>query len=306
MNLQEIKTAVSAGKTVLYGRAKVICDKHNQWMIVDQINKYAIGLTWEDGETMNGEESEFHVELEQQPTEKAVHDSYRSLSFVDVQAYADEHSLNIEGAENYREAAQALYAELYPPTPTAAAIEFNGVRLTAEEFLDDPTYLLVNRVELESELADAEMHRIYSPAQYQKLTQPAEDGNGTTWTEEGQEIYNDLIDYFSGIIMKCSAPTGLNEDQPAEQEKHEFNDEQLLADIKKGRYSGMDFIGLNLEETVGGDGRGSRTWELSLIAHDEDEIIETYTYFDREKAEDDAEALIVMFPTWNDDDVSYE
>lgn len=62
MNLQEIKSAVMNGQTVMYGgRSKVICDKHNQWLIVDQINGYTIGLTWEDGTTMNGNETEFYI-----------------------------------------------------------------------------------------------------------------------------------------------------------------------------------------------------------------------------------------------------
>lgn len=62
MNLQEIKSAVMNGQTVMYGgRSKVICDKHNQWLIVDQINGYTIGLTWEDGTTMNGSAKEFYI-----------------------------------------------------------------------------------------------------------------------------------------------------------------------------------------------------------------------------------------------------
>lgn len=79
MNLQEIKSAVMNGQTVMYGgRSKVICDKHNQWLIIDQINGYTIGLTWEDGTTMNGSENAFYIaaatpEEDEEATELIVH-----------------------------------------------------------------------------------------------------------------------------------------------------------------------------------------------------------------------------------------
>lgn len=64
MTLQEIKTAVMNGKTVHWANTSyvVICDKHNQWLIHCPSNGYTIGLTWEDGVTMNGKESDFFIQ----------------------------------------------------------------------------------------------------------------------------------------------------------------------------------------------------------------------------------------------------
>jgi hypothetical protein len=39
----------------------VICDKKGQWLIVCSLNGYTMGLTWRDGVTMNGKESEFFI-----------------------------------------------------------------------------------------------------------------------------------------------------------------------------------------------------------------------------------------------------
>lgn len=62
MTLEEIKAAVAHGKTVHWSNEyyTVICDKHNQWMIKGQ-NGHCIGLTWADGETMNGKPEEFYI-----------------------------------------------------------------------------------------------------------------------------------------------------------------------------------------------------------------------------------------------------
>lgn len=72
MNAQEIKAAVANGKTVYYGNNtyKVICDKYNQWMILCTTNNHAIGLTWQDGVTLNGEESKFFVEEQESKLRK--------------------------------------------------------------------------------------------------------------------------------------------------------------------------------------------------------------------------------------------
>ena len=61
MNLQEIKSAVEAGKNVYHGSGlyKVIKDSKNQWLIKCTSNGYCIGLTHKDGVTLNGQESEF-------------------------------------------------------------------------------------------------------------------------------------------------------------------------------------------------------------------------------------------------------
>jgi len=67
MKLQEIKDAVLAGKTVYWKNSnyKVLNDDNNDWLIVynhGQSNQNCIGLTWRDGETLNGEEEDFKVE----------------------------------------------------------------------------------------------------------------------------------------------------------------------------------------------------------------------------------------------------
>jgi hypothetical protein len=62
MNLQEIKAAVKAGKTVYCGNeAYVVIEAKGQWLIRCLLNDYCIGLTWLDGTTMNGKPEEFYV-----------------------------------------------------------------------------------------------------------------------------------------------------------------------------------------------------------------------------------------------------
>jgi hypothetical protein len=62
MNLQEIKDAVTEGKNVYWAnkRYKVVKDKIGQWLITCDGGS-AIGLTHQDGVTMNGEEDEFFM-----------------------------------------------------------------------------------------------------------------------------------------------------------------------------------------------------------------------------------------------------
>jgi hypothetical protein len=64
MNLQQIKEAVEAGKTVHWSNRayKVIKDSIGQWLIVCSINDHCIGLTWRDNITMNGREDEFYIQ----------------------------------------------------------------------------------------------------------------------------------------------------------------------------------------------------------------------------------------------------
>ena len=64
MNLQEIKDAVNAGLKVHWSNMAydVICDKNGKWLIKCSLNGYCIGLTWADGKTLNGNESEFFIE----------------------------------------------------------------------------------------------------------------------------------------------------------------------------------------------------------------------------------------------------
>jgi hypothetical protein len=63
MNLQEIKGAVEAGKTVHWASKgyRVIKDSIGQWLIHCTMNDTYIGLTWRDNVTMNGEESQFFL-----------------------------------------------------------------------------------------------------------------------------------------------------------------------------------------------------------------------------------------------------
>jgi hypothetical protein len=63
MSLDEIKAAVLVGKTVHWAsRAyRVVQDEIGQWLIVCDLNEYAIGLTWRDGVTVNGEPKEFFI-----------------------------------------------------------------------------------------------------------------------------------------------------------------------------------------------------------------------------------------------------
>ena len=63
MNVQEIKNAVNAGYPVRWANdsCHVIKDNHGRYLIVCQTNQSAIGLTHQDGETLNGNESEFYI-----------------------------------------------------------------------------------------------------------------------------------------------------------------------------------------------------------------------------------------------------
>lgn len=63
MQLQEIKAAVESGKRVFQHSPmyEVIKDSIGQWLIVCKSNSYCIGLTWQDGKTMNGKPEEFYI-----------------------------------------------------------------------------------------------------------------------------------------------------------------------------------------------------------------------------------------------------
>lgn len=61
MTLPEIKAAVERGERVYWSSIayKVVKDCLGQWLIVCSYNGYTIGLTWQDGITMNGQPEEF-------------------------------------------------------------------------------------------------------------------------------------------------------------------------------------------------------------------------------------------------------
>ena len=67
MNLEQIKKAVREGKKVHWASEayEVILSHFNdgteQWLIKCVFNGSCIGLTWADGKTMNGKESEFYI-----------------------------------------------------------------------------------------------------------------------------------------------------------------------------------------------------------------------------------------------------
>jgi hypothetical protein len=64
VTLQEIKDAVLAGKRVCWSTPayEVVHDKLGQWLVRCVINGSCIGLTWRNGVTLNGRESEFFVD----------------------------------------------------------------------------------------------------------------------------------------------------------------------------------------------------------------------------------------------------
>jgi hypothetical protein len=63
MTLAQIKAAVEAGKTVHWANSgyRVVKDHLGQWFIVYDRTQYYIGLTHQNGRTMNGEPSQFFI-----------------------------------------------------------------------------------------------------------------------------------------------------------------------------------------------------------------------------------------------------
>jgi len=66
MTLNEIKTAVEAGRSVHWANDgyKVIKDKIGQFLVIFEPNQSCINLTWKDGVTLNGKESDFYIKGE--------------------------------------------------------------------------------------------------------------------------------------------------------------------------------------------------------------------------------------------------
>ena len=64
MTLEQIKAAVESGQTVHWVNDgyRVVKDNLGQWLIVCDQNQNAIGLTWQDGVTMNGQGHQFYIE----------------------------------------------------------------------------------------------------------------------------------------------------------------------------------------------------------------------------------------------------
>lgn len=64
MTLSEIKKAVESGKTVYWKNPsyEVVKQQNGEWVIKCTLNNnYIIGLTWTDGETMNGKPEDFLI-----------------------------------------------------------------------------------------------------------------------------------------------------------------------------------------------------------------------------------------------------
>lgn len=62
MDLQEIKQAISEGKKVYWSNTSYEVIKSNDdYLIKCNNNNHCIGLTWEDGTTLNGKESDFFI-----------------------------------------------------------------------------------------------------------------------------------------------------------------------------------------------------------------------------------------------------
>lgn len=63
MNLEQIKAATLAGKTVHWknpGYTVRYVPASEQWLIIF-VSGDCIGLTWADGVTLNGQESDFYI-----------------------------------------------------------------------------------------------------------------------------------------------------------------------------------------------------------------------------------------------------
>lgn len=77
MTLAQIKAAVESGQRVFWVHAgyEVIKDNIGQWLIICHANQYCTGLTWQDGETVNGEPDQFFTsgKAEQSKTAFAFH-----------------------------------------------------------------------------------------------------------------------------------------------------------------------------------------------------------------------------------------
>ena len=66
MTLTEIKEAIAEGKQVFWSSSyyEVIRDSIGQFLIYSRCNNSYIGLTWQDGVTLNGSEDNFYIKGE--------------------------------------------------------------------------------------------------------------------------------------------------------------------------------------------------------------------------------------------------
>lgn len=63
MTLSEIKAAVDSGLRVHWSNKgyEVIKDKAGHYLVIFRPNGHCVGLTWQDGITLNEKESEFFI-----------------------------------------------------------------------------------------------------------------------------------------------------------------------------------------------------------------------------------------------------
>ena len=66
MTLNEIKYAVEKGRSVHWANDgySVINDNLGRFLVIFEPNQSCIGLTWKDGVTLNGKESDFYIKGE--------------------------------------------------------------------------------------------------------------------------------------------------------------------------------------------------------------------------------------------------
>lgn len=75
MTLADIKQAIADGRKVYHGNKnyQVILDKLGRYLIVCSFNGYTIGLTHNNGQTMNGKEADFFAETPREIRETQTH-----------------------------------------------------------------------------------------------------------------------------------------------------------------------------------------------------------------------------------------
>jgi hypothetical protein len=91
MTLDEIKAAIDEGRTVYHQTPnyQVIRDNLGQYLIQCRSNDYCIGLTWQDGKTLNGKPYEFF-------TKNEIYTDHTNFSYISRDGVAlDEHGHEI-------------------------------------------------------------------------------------------------------------------------------------------------------------------------------------------------------------------
>ena len=93
MKLEEIKKAVDDGRIVHHQSDAyvVIKDRIGQYVIKCTFNDYCIGLTWQNGTTMNGNEDEFYIEkIQSISTIQDVKNFLREINETNILSHIDD------------------------------------------------------------------------------------------------------------------------------------------------------------------------------------------------------------------------